>query len=147
MLGSAHPRATKNWQRMWGVTPVRKLFFAAVLGSGCQHRAAAEPSHWPCADRKVSGTGAEVAPVAVFRVRVLPASASCALCCCSCPSLMLWGRSCAQPLPWSQARSCSPVAHISWKSQEEVRRVPAGVGKPAWHIHGPKRPPGEPECT
>lgn len=87
----------------WGVTPVGRLFFAALLGSGCQHRAAAEPSHWPCAGREVSLTGAEVALAAIFRVRVLPASASCTPCCCSCPSLVLQGRSRAQPLPWSQA--------------------------------------------
>lgn len=122
----------------WGVTPVGRLFFAALLGSGCQHGAAAEPSHWPCVGREVSLTGAEVALAAIFRVRVLSASASCTPCCCSCPSLVLQGRSRAQPLPWSQARSCSPVAQISWKSQEEVGKVPAGRGEPAWDIHGPK---------
>lgn len=78
-------------------------------------------------------TGAEVAPAAIIRVRVLPASASRAPRCCSCPSLVLQA-----PLLWSQARSCSPVPQISQKSQEEVGRVPAGSGEPGWDMHGPK---------
>lgn len=71
------PQATKNWGRVgpMGCSVCGELLFAALLGPGCQHRAAAAPRHQPWAGTSASLAGAEVAPAPILGEGD----------CCSCP--------------------------------------------------------------